>query len=165
VIAAGLADFSPPDKRMQMLRTSAGIIVINDAYNANPASMAAGLRTLRHVAAHPVKAIAVIGDMLELGDATASAHYKNGRLAAELNLDHLVLTGEFSSHVKRGARENNMPAERIHDFENKEMAINWLKTQIADNLVGQRDVILVKASRGRRFETVVEALLKESSTS
>ena len=67
-IAAGLADFRPPDKRMEMLRARSGFTIINDTYNANPASMAAGLKTLKMIAGK--SSVCLIGDMLELGAAS-----------------------------------------------------------------------------------------------
>ena len=80
-----LERFEPPSMRMQVMRLAAGITVINDAYNANPASMAAALQTLAASAA--ARRIAVLGEMRELGDHTEAAHEELGRVAGGGRLD------------------------------------------------------------------------------
>ncbi len=157
-IVAGLADFRPADKRMEVIRSIAGFNIINDTYNANPASMAAGLRTLKQIASG--KMFAVLGDMLELGSDSAASHYDVGKLAAELKIDDLALFGEFKDDFARGARENGLRETQIHIFDDKDAIVDWLKTKTSDKELGKDDLLLVKASRGLRFETIVAQLVE-----
>jgi murE/murF fusion protein len=157
-ISAGLADFRPPDKRMQMLGAKSGFTIINDTYNANPASMAAGLKTLKLIAGKAFS-VAVIGDMLELGAASGHAHYEIGKLIAELAIDCVGVVGEFKKDVAQGALEHGFDKDRLHMFEEKEIAIHWIHEMVDREKLGQNDVVLVKASRGLRFETIVAKLI------
>lgn len=157
-IAAGLGDFRPPAKRMEMLRTRSGLAILNDTYNANPASMAAGLKTLRQLAGRT--AVAVIGDMRELGDTSRQAHRDIGRLLAELAIDHVGIVGEFKEDVKQEAVACGFPKERIRTFADKDEAVAWIKQLVSEKKLGKDDLILVKASRGLRFETIVASLVE-----
>ena len=156
-VAEGLADFQPPDKRMEMLRGKSGFTVINDTYNANPASMAAGLKTLHSVAEK--NSIAIIGDMLELGADSRQAHYDVGKLIAELAIDCVGVVGEFKEDVVNGALEHGFNKGCIHVFDEKVDLVHWLNKLVSHEKLGQDDVILVKASRGLRFETIVAEIL------
>ena len=161
-IAAGLADFRPPDKRMEMLSAKSGFAVINDTYNANPASMTAGLKTLKGIAGKKIaekKSVAVIGDMLELGADSRQAHYDVGKLIAELAIDYVAVVGEFKENVVQGALEHGFDKGGIHVFEEKADVTRWIKEMIALERLGQGDVVLVKASRGLRFETIVAEIV------
>lgn len=157
-VAAGLADFRPADKRMEILHPKGEYTLINDTYNANPASMAAGLRTLKQMARKSTTAI--IGDMRELGEASVKAHYDIGRLIAELAIDRVGVVGDFRDEVQRGAMDQGYPAERIRTFAEKDAAARWVKEMIATKRIGKDDLILIKASRGLRFETIVATLVE-----
>ena len=156
-IAAGLADFRPADKRMEIVHTLTGITIINDTYNANPASMAAGLRTLKQMARK--KTIAILGDMRELGTFSREAHYNLGTLIAELGIDQVGVVGAFSNEVEQGALSQGFAGDRIRTFTNKDAAVAWIKEMMATKMIGKEDLILVKASRGLRFETIVAELI------
>ncbi|SDP66573.1 UDP-N-acetylmuramoyl-L-alanyl-D-glutamate--2,6-diaminopimelate ligase [Desulforhopalus singaporensis] len=156
-IAAGLRDFRAPDKRMQIVKSPQGLSIINDTYNANPASMKAGLTTLKQICRGG--SYAVLGDMLELGDDSQAAHYDIGRVVARLNIDEVVVTGEFRNHILCGAVENGFPRERIRTFDDKEHVVSWLMSEIGRKGGCGDDMVLVKASRGLRFETIVDELL------
>ncbi len=156
-IAAGLGDYRPPAKRMEMLRSKLGFTVLNDTYNANPASMAAGLKTLKQLAAK--NAVAIIGDMRELGETSRQAHLAIGSLIAELAIEHVGIVGEFKHDVEQGALSAGLPQERLHTFADKDEAVAWIKDLVAAKKLGKDDLILVKASRSLRFETIVEKLL------
>jgi len=157
-IAAGLADFRPPDKRMEMLRAKGGYILLNDTYNANPASMAAGLKTLRQMTGKKQCAV-ILGDMLELGETSMAAHYELGRLIAELQIDSVGLVGQFKEEIRKGALAGGIDGANIHLFDEKEFAVDWINELIAEKRLGQDDLLLVKASRGLRFETIVAELV------
>ena len=156
-IASGLGDYRPPAKRMEMLASPLGVTILNDSYNANPASMAAGLRTVRQLARG--LALAIVGDMRELGAAAPAAHFEIGRLAGELSIDYLAVVGEFREEVCRGALSGGLPRERVRAFAGKEDAASWVKELVAVKSLGKDDVILVKASRGLQFETITAQLM------
>jgi murE/murF fusion protein len=156
-VAAGLADFRPPDKRMEMLRAKSGFTIINDTYNANPASMAAGLRTLKNISKKT--SVGIIGDMRELGVVSWQAHYDIGKLIAELAIDYVGVVGEFKENVVQGALDHGFDKGRIHMFEEKVDATRWISEMIDCEKLGQDDVVLVKASRGLSFETIVAELI------
>ncbi|MBU1568529.1 MAG: UDP-N-acetylmuramoyl-L-alanyl-D-glutamate--2,6-diaminopimelate ligase [Proteobacteria bacterium] len=160
-IAAGLGDYRPPAKRMEMLRSKFGFTILNDTYNANPASMAAGLKTLKQLAGNI--AVAIIGDMRELGETSRPAHFAIGSLIAELKIEHVGIVGEFKNDVKLGALSAGFSPERLRTFADKDGAVAWIKEMVAAKKLGKDDLILVKASRGLRFETIVEKLIDEGA--
>ncbi|MGB3211867.1 MAG: UDP-N-acetylmuramoyl-L-alanyl-D-glutamate--2,6-diaminopimelate ligase [Desulforhopalus sp.] len=156
-IAAGLADFRAPDKRMEMLRAHSGFTVINDTYNANPASMAAGLKTLKAIAVR--SAVCLVGDMRELGAGSRQAHFETGKLIAELAIDYVGVVGDFKEDVVKGALEHGFNLERLHMFDEKDEAVDWIEDMTDRKILGKDDVVLVKASRGLRFETIVAQII------
>ncbi|MBU5614156.1 UDP-N-acetylmuramoyl-tripeptide--D-alanyl-D-alanine ligase [Geomonas azotofigens] len=154
VIRQGLEEFTPYDKRFQ-LEDVAGVTLIDDSYNANPASMAAALTTLKDVAGGG-RCAAVLGDMLELGLGTEEAHRELGHKAAA-SVERLFLLGELAAEIEQGALEAGLPAERIlHAASHEELStalIAWLEPG---------DCVLFKGSRGMKMDkvatTVKEAL-------
>ena len=156
-IAAGLADFRPPDKRMQVVMAEGGYTLLNDTYNANPASMAVGLKTLRQMGGKFCAAI--LGDMLELGETSPKAHYELGKLVAELQIDSVGLVGEFKEEIRNGALAGGLDNLNINLFVEKQQAVDWVKELVVRKKLGQDGFLLVKASRGLRFETIVEELV------
>ncbi len=155
-IAAGLSDFRAATKRMEMLTAPAGFGILNDTYNANPASMAAALRTLAQMRARV--SVAVLGDMLELGDSSEAAHREVGRLAAECRVDYLGLVGEYAGVVADAARAAGLDGERVAVFADKAEATVWVEDLVRKGNFGKGGWVLVKASRGLKMETVVERL-------
>lgn len=157
-IARGLAGFTASAMRMQLERLPTGITVLNDAYNASPASMRAALETLTDLPAD--RRIAVLGDMLELGHDSEAEHTAIGRLVAALPVDLLLTVGHHGGRIADGARSGGFPADcivRVHDA-----------LEAADRvraLAQAGDVILVKASRGLQLEQVVNALKEQSTKS
>jgi len=156
-IAAGLADFRPPDKRMEMVQAKSGFTIINDTYNANPASMAAGLQTLKMITKK--RSVALVGDMLELGADSGKAHYGIGKLIAKLAIDYAGVVGEFREDVVHGALEHGFAGERIRMFQAKEDVADWIAEMVGAKKLGPEDAVLVKASRGLRFETIVAKII------
>jgi murE/murF fusion protein len=156
-IAAGLADFRPPDKRMEMLRVKDGYNLLNDTYNANPASMAVGLKTLKQMAGR--QCAAILGDMLELGETSKVAHYELGQLIAKLQINRVGLFGQFKEEIMNGALAGGMDSMNIRLFDEKQGAVDWVNQLVIQKKIGQDDFLLVKASRGLRFETIVQELV------
>ncbi|MBD3368503.1 MAG: UDP-N-acetylmuramoyl-tripeptide--D-alanyl-D-alanine ligase [Candidatus Eisenbacteria bacterium] len=156
--AEALSSFEPTANRMQVL-TAGEWTILNDTYNANPGSVAVAVETAVTLAAgRPV--VAVLGDMLELGDAARDAHRDVGALAARAAVDRLFLTGEHAGDVRDGAVEFGMDPDRIAI----EVSRAALPGAIAEALIGSA-VILVKGSRGMRMEEVVESLVREAPAS
>ena len=155
-IAAGLADFRPGDRRMVQLQTATGLGVLNDTYNANPASMEAGLKTLAQMGGK--RTAALLGDMLELGDSSVAAHHQLGRQVAELGVDFLGVVGSFKDKIVSGALEYGMLPDRVKLFEEKAAAAAWIESLQESGELTAGDWLLVKASRGLRMETIVERL-------
>lgn len=134
---------------MRMARTvrDDGVVVINDAYNANPDSMAAALHALAAVG-RGHRTYAVLGEMLELGDESLEAHRAVGRLADELELDCVVVVGDGATGIAEGAGPR---ARQVADVDG---AVSFLTERLQSG-----DVVIVKSSRGGRLERVADALL------
>lgn len=171
-IAAGLSQYRSLDKRMAAKALPGGIKLVNDAYNANPASMAAGLRTVAALAgnigagtgARKGKCLAILGDMLELGEAGTALHQDIGRLAAELGFSYLALTGSYAAVTAQAAQRQGMDTDRVLIFpDSKAMGI-WCANLIKQGILVQGDWILVKGSRGMRMEACIEMLDEELQT-
>jgi UDP-N-acetylmuramoyl-tripeptide--D-alanyl-D-alanine ligase len=158
-IAAALTDFRPVDKRMQVLTLPGDIHIINDTYNANPGSMAAALETLMQVKQQG-RALAALGDMLEMGEESASLHRQVGRIATNEGVDHLLAMGKQASHLLAGAAEAGMARDRLTEAGSHEE----IAAQV-HSLMAAGDWLLVKGSRGMRMEKVVEVLIKLRSDS
>nr|NLI49556.1 UDP-N-acetylmuramoyl-tripeptide--D-alanyl-D-alanine ligase [Propionibacterium sp.] len=155
-IAAALGGATTRSKwRMQLDQRGDGLAVLNDAYNANPDSMAKALQTVVELRRPGGRVIAVLGDMLELGEGAAEAHRAIGRLAADLGVDELVAVGGHGADLVAGFSACGRPARY---WPTKDDAVQQLVP-----VAGPSDVVLVKASRGIGLETVAEALMKEGT--
>jgi UDP-N-acetylmuramoyl-tripeptide--D-alanyl-D-alanine ligase len=157
--AASLADYRPTGRRTA-LRAVGAWTVIDDSYNCNPASLAAAFETLLTVAAGRPTA-AVLGDMLELGPRSASAHDEAGRLAARLGIGSLYLAGTEMRAAQAGAIAAGMRPDRVRTFDDKRALVDALR----EGAEGEPLVVLVKGSRGMRMEEVVELLTTETRVS
>jgi len=152
-IVSGLSAFTPYEKRFKL--DDLGVIVlIDDSYNSNPASAGAALLTLRGLKGGS-RGIAVLGDMLELGEESFSAHRDVGHLAATC-VDRLYLFGEMGRTVAEAALEAGMPENEVVCVTSHE---EILQDIVKDHLDG--DYILVKGSRGMRMD-IVSASLHET---
>lgn len=151
-IRQALAGFKPPEKRSNVIPSRRGFVVIDDTYNASPPSVISALKTLAMMDGD--RKIAVLGDMLELGDHALEAHLEVGRAVSETAVDVLLAVGQLARLIARGAIDAGLPAGRVIEFEDSSQAAR----EIA-NAVRERDVVLVKGSRAMRMERVVEGLL------
>ncbi len=153
-IRAALEAVEAPSMRMQIVRLASGVTVVNDAYNANPGSMAAALQTL---AASPARRrVAALGEMRELGAAAADAHEALGRDAAAARLDALFLLGPHAERVRTGAVGAGMAADAITVATTHEELAGQLRAACHDG-----DLLLLKGSRGAAFERVLAGLVSE----
>lgn len=151
-ILNALRDVQPSPMRMEVLSLGGGVTLINDTYNANPDSMEMALRTLSEVRGEG-KAIAILGDMLELGVFTEEAHRQLGRKAALFSIDLLLVMGKEGPRVVASAIEEGLDPERVRVVETPAEAAS-----VARAFAKEGDWILVKGSRGMAMERVVEAL-------
>lgn len=150
-IAEGLSKFRPAAMRSQ-ISYSHGVQIINDCYNANPASMKAAIQLLAELG-RGKRSIAALGDMLELGPETTRLHREVGAFLAAQGINHLLACGVLGRELAEGARQAGMPPDRIAEWPDAQAAAAALA-----RMVRQGDVVLVKASRGMRMEQVVEAV-------
>ncbi|HID23532.1 MAG TPA: hypothetical protein EYP14_14200, partial [Planctomycetaceae bacterium] len=125
--------------------------VIDDTYNASPASCRAACRTLAEWPAH--RRWLVLGDMLEMGARTAAWHERLGRDAAAAGFDYLLVCGEQAGQVAAGARRAGLPPDRVI----VRPGCSELVPVLVDRLE-PGDVVLVKGSRAMRMERVIHAL-------
>ena len=150
-VAQGLAQVRPSGLRMQVERLSGGVTLINDAYNASPASMEAALATLADTAA--TRRIAVLGDMLELGRYCEEAHQKVGEACGALGLDRLITVGPRAERIAQGALASGMKAGNVTSVSTPAEAAVLLLAELRAG-----DTVLLKASRGLELERIAEAL-------
>ncbi|MCF6290216.1 MAG: UDP-N-acetylmuramoyl-L-alanyl-D-glutamate--2,6-diaminopimelate ligase [Desulfobacterales bacterium] len=156
-IVAGLESYTPLAKRAEIVTLPNGIKIINDTYNANPASMNAALRTLRDIRQQG-KTVAVLGEMLELGRYSDDAHRTLGTAAAELPCDFVAAIGEHAGILVKAARSKGMAADQARSFSDKQKLCAWLAGLITAGRLTSNDWILIKGSRGMRMETVIKEL-------
>jgi UDP-N-acetylmuramyl pentapeptide synthase len=149
--ARGIAGARPGKQRGELAEI-AGRRVLVDCYNANPASMRAALATLAGLAAGHT-AVAVLGDMLELGDTEDQEHQAIGRELAALGIRRLITLGERAREIARAAQAAGVPHVQVVHVDDIQGA-----ARLAASWTAPGDWILVKASRGMRLERVVEAL-------
>ena len=144
-IAAGLSSLAPVPGRLMRRKGRDGLNIIDDSYNANPASTRAAVDMLLD---EPGPRILVLGDMGELGDDGPALHRQTGEYAAARGVDRLLAVGPLCRHAVEGFGEG-----ALH-FKDQEALIRAL-----DTLLPKNGTLLVKGSRGQRMERVVEALI------
>jgi UDP-N-acetylmuramoyl-tripeptide--D-alanyl-D-alanine ligase len=126
-----------------------GVAIIDDSYNASPSAVIAALELL---AGLPGRRVAVLGEMLELGDDHEPGHERVGAAAAGV-VDALVVIGPAARGIATGARAGGLAADRILELADRESAVAPLVSLLRDG-----DVVLVKASRGIGLDVLVEDL-------
>lgn len=126
--------------------------VIEDCYNASPASVAVALHVLADLKCGG-KRIAVLGNMNELGDYAASEHQRVGRLVCELGIDFLIAVGDLARGIADGAVEAGYDPKKLRVFDSNVAASAFLNT-----IVGAEDVVLVKGSHSTHLEEIIKAL-------
>jgi UDP-N-acetylmuramoyl-tripeptide--D-alanyl-D-alanine ligase len=161
-ITSGLAVFKPYDKRARVEELPSGIMVLNDSYNANPASMLAALNTLLDLKKEH-RAVAVLGDMLELGRKTEAAHSALGRAVQERGLDFLAAYGSQAPNIVSAAINAGMDPAAARVFNSKKDLVSWLQELEQEGRIGSGDWFLIKGSRGMRMEEVLELLRNNKS--
>lgn len=144
VVAERLSTAGPVSPhRMAVTERPDGITVVDDAYNANPESMRAALRSLAVMAGRERRSVAVLGEMRELGENARVAHHEIGLLAVRLNIKLLVVVGEGAYHIHEGATQEGSWGEESVFVPDLDAARAVLAEQLRPG-----DVVLVKASNG-----------------
>jgi UDP-N-acetylmuramoyl-tripeptide--D-alanyl-D-alanine ligase len=147
-IATGLEFGWGAPHRVELVRLR-GATVIDDSYNASPGSMTAALEVLADL---PGRHVAVLGEMLELGEGHESGHRAVGATAAAV-AELLIVVGQEASGIAEGAAEAGLDRSRIHVVPDAETALDTLEPRLRDG-----DIVLVKASRGIGLDRVVDGL-------
>lgn len=158
-MARGLASFRPSAMRMHFVKASGGFMLIDDTYNANPASVRCAIdAALQHAGQRRV--IAILGDMLELGDSAAAGHAELGEYAASAGVSGLVTVGSLAALAAQGAVRAGLDPRRCRACDD-----NVSAARAATEMADADDVILVKGSRGMRMEQIVSALAESPDDS
>ena len=151
-IARGIEANVPIAGRNNLIETSR-YTLIDDCYNANPASMKASLDVL---ACADTRTAAILGDMFELGENSAKMHYEVGAHAADAGINVLIGIGELSAETVRGAEET--AAEKGLSMEIRHFASKEDFFRESETLLKEKDTILIKASHGMEFTEIVDRL-------
>lgn len=143
-----LKSFSPRPMRLEKVKAGE-VLILNDAYNSNPASAAASLETLSAMKGR--RRIAVLGDMLELGEESPRLHKELGEAVSDLPIDHLLTVGKGGEGIAKGAEGKGMKG--VESFNNNEKLLRFLR-----GFAEPGDLYLIKGSRGMRMEEVVSGM-------
>ena len=146
-ILEGIANFELTKRRMQVEKNTEGITIINDCYNANYDSMKAALDYLGKINANTK--IAVLGDMLELGDFSKSLHQKVGEEVARNKIDVLITVGELAKEIAKAAEKNGLDRKNIIRCNTNDEAVEQIK-----KTAQKGDAVLLKASNGMNFQEI-----------
>jgi UDP-N-acetylmuramoyl-tripeptide--D-alanyl-D-alanine ligase len=158
-IASALPDVQPRSRwRMELQSRPDGVLVINDAYNANPDSMRVAIETLGELGrARPGgHTWAILGDMLELGAMSSAEHANLGASVAQHGVSWLIAVGRHAEEVVEAAIAAGLPAQRTLIANSRLEAAKRVVNGLAP-----ADVVLVKASRGLALDTVAEEILRQ----
>lgn len=147
-IIDGIKKFKLTKKRMEIVKIKENITIINDSYNASYDSMKASLAYLKSINGN--RKIAVLGDMLELGEFSESLHMKVGEEVVKNNIDILITVGENAKNINKKVEELNSNIENYHFNSNKEAP------EYLNNVLKSGDIVLLKASNGMKFSEILE---------
>jgi len=155
--AQAIATVKPPQMRLNITDVD-GIKIINDCYNANPQSMMNAIEVLAGFKQGGIRVVAVLGDMLELGDKTEALHRQIGQFAIDKDIDVMIATGKLSDYLISAAKMRASELSRdveFHDFPDTEaLCLN------IGNLIKAGDTVLFKASRSIGLEKAVAVITK-----
>lgn len=152
--AEGIANAQISDLRLRLEEGRGGWQILNDTYNAAPASTMAALEVLAQLGrTHGRRTVAALADMLELGEKAPQFHRQVGEKAAELAIGRLVTVGELGREIAQGALGAGMPADKIASFSTTAEASEYLLATLAAD-----ELVLLKGSRSMAMDKVAEAL-------
>jgi len=147
-----LASLRPAARRGLVHRLARGLVLIDDSYNSNPRAVEAALQSYGRLPAR--RRVAVLGDMLELGDGAPAYHEQAGERAAREGWDLVAAVGPLAGRTAAGARRAGLPAGAVLEFAASAEAAPRLVELLRDG-----DLVLVKGSRGIRTDVIAEAIL------
>ncbi len=147
-IKYGIRKFELSKNRMELINLPNDVVVINDCYNANYDSMKAGIEYLSKTSAN--RKIAVLGDMLELGEFSEELHKKVGEEIIKNRIDILITVGEMGKVISDTVSSVN---SNVYNCKNNEEAVRTIK-----KIICKDDIILVKASNGMKFKQIIDGL-------
>lgn len=151
----GFRSLAPLPGRFRPIPLRGGGLLLDDTYNANPASVEAALRSL-HALRRGRRSIVILADMLELGEASGVSHFRIGHMVAGMEPDLLFTCGKEAMSIALGAREGGMDPGRVIHVGDREA----LRDAVTDAL-REGDIILIKGSRGMQLDEVAEVVEKE----
>ena len=151
----GFRNVEPGLGRFRPVPLRGGGLLLDDTYNANPASVEAALKNLKALR-RGRRSVVVLADMLELGEASAASHFRIGNLLAGIGPDRLFTHGSEAESIARGAREGGMDPGRITHAGDR----TTLRESVAAAL-REGDIVLIKGSRGLRLEEIAADVEKE----
>lgn len=151
-IADTLNRFAPGGRRLRTVETSGNITIIDDCYNANPLSMLVGFQVLARQQ-RGRQMVAILGDMMELGNLEEEGHLQVGREAAQL-VDCLITVGTRAHWYAKGALQAGMPPQSIISFDTNDQVVAFIQQNVQSEAA-----ILIKGSRSMQMEEIVTALL------
>lgn len=151
-ISSGLSKVQLTPMRLEIIQLPAQLTLINDSYNANPASMISALEVLQSVGGNR-RRIAILGDMYELGDYSVQGHREVGKKAKEIEPAYLITVGQLAQQIAEGAIRAGLSEDHTRVFLSNREALSFLK-----EIITSGDVILVKGSRGLKMEEIIMGL-------
>ena len=155
--AQALNQIKPLPGHMRLLFGIKNTLIVDDTYNSSPEPTKSALLTMAKIKINPAAhRWAVLGDMLELGLETESAHREIGFKVVEAGMDHLVTVGEASKFTAAAAREAGLGEDRVTSFADSVSAARFIQDRLKEG-----DIILVKGSQGVRMEKVVKEIMAE----
>lgn len=154
-MADGLKQFRPDPGRGQ-IRMTAPWVVIDESYNASPASVLAAIESLHSWKKR--RRILVLGDMLELGDSAAALHGEVARSLVKAEIDHTLFCGKFADEFASSALASGLPLNRISAFHDQATLMPMLECVLSPG-----DVVCVKGSRSTHMEEVIRLLIQRAS--
>lgn len=150
-IIKGISEFTLTKRRMEIIKNSNGTTIINDSYNASYESTKAALEYVGSTKNYPK--IAVLGDILELGNFSKQMHENVGKEVVKNNIDILITVGEEAINIAEKAIELGMNKNNVYKYLANDIAIHKIK-----ELESKNCIVLVKASNGMHFDEIVDAL-------
>ncbi|MFO7570466.1 MAG: UDP-N-acetylmuramoyl-tripeptide--D-alanyl-D-alanine ligase [Smithellaceae bacterium] len=151
-ICEGLASFLPVRGRMEIVALQNGAYLVDDSYNANPASVREALLTLRDLKSTH-RAFVFLGDMLELGEAAPEMHRKIGTLLGTTGVTAVFLQGDYAGNTASGALDGGLTEDQIIDIESVDASLDSLKKKLRKG-----DWVLVKGSRGMKMDRIAAGI-------
>lgn len=155
MIIEGISEYSPGKMRQNIISHS-GIKIINDAYNASPQSMQAAINVLEEISSSS-RSIAVLGDMLEMGDMAKALHYSVGSFIKDKKIDYLISVGSDARNYTQAVADSGNETIKLRHFDNNQDTLKFVL-----GILEKGDYVLVKGSRGMKMEQIVEGIMQSN---